>query len=73
MEKLMVPKVGVEPTWPEGHTILSRARLPIPPLRHGRSNNSTTSERFYAASIGAEAARTFSTKPKRSQAKSQPS
>ena len=31
----MVPKVGVEPTWPEGHTILSRARLPIPPLRRG--------------------------------------
>ena len=30
----LVPKVGVEPTRPHGHTILSRARLPIPPLRH---------------------------------------
>jgi hypothetical protein len=30
---LMVPKVGVEPTHPRGYTILSRARLPVPPLR----------------------------------------
>jgi hypothetical protein len=29
----MVPEEGVEPTRPEGHTILSRARLPVPPLR----------------------------------------
>jgi hypothetical protein len=29
----MVPKVGVEPTRALAHTILSRARLPIPPLR----------------------------------------
>src|SRR5438874_12194765 len=28
-----MPKVGVEPTRPEGHRILSPARLPIPPLR----------------------------------------
>lgn len=28
-----VPKVGVEPTRPFGHRILSPARLPIPPLR----------------------------------------
>jgi len=27
-----VPKVGVEPTRPCEHTILSRACLPIPPL-----------------------------------------
>ena len=37
---LLVPEVGVEPTRPEGHGILSPARLPIPPLwlkRHGES------------------------------------
>ncbi len=28
-----VPEVGLEPTRPEGHWILSPARLPIPPLR----------------------------------------
>ncbi len=28
-----VPKVGIEPTYPFGYTILSRARLPVPPLR----------------------------------------
>ena len=28
-----VPKVGLEPTRPEGHWILNPARLPIPPLR----------------------------------------
>jgi hypothetical protein len=30
-----IAKVGLEPTRPEGHKILSLARLPIPPL--GRS------------------------------------
>src|SRR6187397_2991109 len=30
-----VPKVGLEPTRPRGHRILSPARLPIPPLRPG--------------------------------------
>src|SRR5439155_7234085 len=29
----VVPKVGIEPTRPCGHRILSPARLPIPPLR----------------------------------------
>src|SRR5438477_309122 len=34
---LAMPKVGIEPTRPEGHRILSPARLPIPPLRpHSR-------------------------------------
>ena len=28
-----MPKVGLEPTRPEGHWILSPARLPVPPLR----------------------------------------
>ena len=28
-----VPKEGIEPSYPSGYTILSRARLPIPPLR----------------------------------------
>ena len=37
----MVPEVGLEPTRPFGHQILSLARLPIPPLRHegGRTRN----------------------------------
>ena len=30
----MVPKVGIEPTRGVPHTILSRVRLPVPPLRH---------------------------------------
>ncbi len=30
----MVPKVGIEPTWACARTILSRVRLPVPPLRH---------------------------------------
>src|SRR5437763_7852083 len=32
-----MPKVGIEPTLPEGNRILSPARLPVPPLRLGRS------------------------------------
>ncbi len=31
--RVMVPKEGIEPSLPYGNTILSRARLPIPPLR----------------------------------------
>ena len=42
-EGVMVPKVGVEPTWDKTHTILSRARLPIPPLRHGKQTSNDTS------------------------------
>ena len=30
----MVPEEGLEPTIPEGNAILSRARIPVPPLRH---------------------------------------
>src|SRR6266446_1068830 len=33
VNRLRVPKVGIEPTLPEGNRILSPARLPIPPLR----------------------------------------
>ena len=29
----IMPKVGLEPTIPSGNTSLSRARLPVPPLR----------------------------------------
>jgi hypothetical protein len=29
----IMPKEGIEPSYPSGYTILSRARLPIPPLR----------------------------------------
>ncbi len=29
----VMPKVGIEPTLPEGNRILSPARLPVPPLR----------------------------------------
>jgi hypothetical protein len=39
---LMVPKVGIEPTLPERNEILSLARLPIPPLRLGRSAQGLT-------------------------------
>gem|GEM_PF-5643833 len=31
---LLVPKVGVEPTRACAHAILSRTRMPVPPLRH---------------------------------------
>ena len=31
--RAMMPKVGVEPTRPEGHCALNAARLHIPPLR----------------------------------------
>ena len=34
----VVPEVGIEPTRPLGHSILSRARLPVPPLRRGSSS-----------------------------------
>gem|GEM_PF-2029273 len=30
----VVPEAGIEPARPEGHGILSPARLPISPLRH---------------------------------------
>lgn len=30
----LVPRAGIEPARPYGHTILSRMRLPIPPPRH---------------------------------------
>ena len=29
----IMPKEGIEPSYPYGYTILSRARLPVPPLR----------------------------------------
>lgn len=32
--KIMVPKVGFEPTRPCEHMALNHARLPVPPLRH---------------------------------------
>src|SRR5919197_463673 len=38
-----MPKVGIEPTRPEGHRILSPARLPVPPLR--RIGNSSPRSR----------------------------
>lgn len=34
---LLVRKEGVEPPRPRGHRILSPARLPVPPLPHGRT------------------------------------
>src|SRR5438128_4986657 len=33
-----MPKVGIEPTRPFGHRILSPARLPVPPLRLGQGS-----------------------------------
>ena len=38
----LVPKVGIEPTRPCGHWILSPARLPVPPLRRWNSNGDFT-------------------------------
>ncbi len=49
-----MPVVGVEPTCPQGHTILSRARLPIPPHRRERILT------LAAASVNRNAARTKS-------------
>src|SRR4051794_33891227 len=43
-----VPKVGIEPTLPEGNRILSPARLPVPPLRrfsHGTRQAAASSAR----------------------------
>ena len=34
-ERRLVPEEGVEPSRPEGHGILSPARLPVSPLRPG--------------------------------------
>ena len=33
----MVPKKGLEPPHPCGYMDLNHARLPIPPLRHGKA------------------------------------
>ena len=38
----MVPTEGVEPTHPFGYQILSLARLPIPPRRHGAHSTEAT-------------------------------
>ena len=40
----VVAQVGVEPTWYCYHTILSRARLPVPPLRHKLQRGKSASE-----------------------------
>ena len=45
-----MPKVGIEPTLPEGNRILSPARLPVPPLRPGRVNRSPGSRKGLCAS-----------------------
>jgi hypothetical protein len=44
-----MPKVGIEPTRPEGHRILSPARLPVPPLRRCLDRSLTSSRRFAPA------------------------
>ena len=38
-DAVKVPKVGIEPTRPCGHGILSPARLPVPPLRLAAAND----------------------------------
>ena len=43
-QQTLVPEVGLEPTRPFRHPILSRARLPVPPHRHGVGE-----QRFYTA------------------------
>lgn len=35
LQLIWVPEKGLEPLQPFGHTPLKRARLPIPPFRHG--------------------------------------
>ena len=35
---MMVGEKGLEPLRPEGHKILSLARLPVPPLAHGNAD-----------------------------------
>src|SRR3954453_8176784 len=44
-----MPKVGLEPTLPEGNRILSPARLPIPPLRRLPIVEASVSLRFSPA------------------------
>ena len=46
-----MPKVGIEPTRPEGHRILSPARLPIPPLRLGIADDSGRDARGQAVAV----------------------
>jgi hypothetical protein len=38
MTEGLVPGIGIEPTRPCGHRILSPARLPVPPARHISEN-----------------------------------
>jgi hypothetical protein len=40
----IMPKEGLEPSYPCGYTSLSRARLPVPPLRLSERPNFTTTK-----------------------------
>ena len=46
----LVPEVGIEPTWPYGHKILSLACIPIPPLGQIFVNT----QRYFVLRPGAE-------------------
>ena len=41
-KEALVPEVGLEPTSPQGQSILSRSRMPIPPLRRGANHRPDT-------------------------------
>ena len=47
----MVPRVGLEPTRPKGHRILSPARLPIPPPGHSSNLNIVERENASTANL----------------------
>ena len=54
-----MPKEGVEPSCPCGHTILSRARLPVPPLRRGDAGWIAAGDTSYLRRLGASTKRLF--------------
>ena len=47
----MVPKKGLEPPHPCEYVDLNHARLPIPPLRHGRALKQTAPEQAATLSL----------------------
>lgn len=47
----LVPPVGLEPTHPNGHLILSQARLPIPPQRQKKKGAETNTRDNHATTV----------------------
>src|SRR4051795_10988272 len=48
-----MPEVGLEPTSPQGQSILSRSRMPIPPLRLGQNDRAESGRLRMAGGAGA--------------------